>query len=79
MAGMGINDFSSASQWAHLAKEACQKQQQQQQQQRQLQQGHPQVNDRGGRVASTEKQEKLPRHSGQGWGVAGSLRNLITW
>ncbi|KAF5841271.1 ABC1/COQ8 ser/thr kinase [Dunaliella salina] len=74
--GMGINDFSSADQWAPLAKEACRGHQQQQQQQQQ--QSRPKK--LASRFASMGSPEMgAATEGGRGWGVTGSLRNLITW
>uniref|UniRef100_A0A7S3QWD3 Uncharacterized protein n=1 Tax=Dunaliella tertiolecta TaxID=3047 RepID=A0A7S3QWD3_DUNTE len=78
--GMGINDFSSASQWAPLAKEACRGHQQHQQQQQQQQQLQSRPKKLASRFASMGSQEmQAATEGGRGWGVAGSLRNLITW
>jgi hypothetical protein len=63
---MGIDDFSSASQWEPLAKEAHRQRQEL---------------DKGGRKKKKKRgvQRQAGEEEGRGWGVVGSLRHLITW
>lgn len=64
---MGVDDFSSASQWAPLARDA----------QKRKQELSKEGSQR--RKKKDRRQRQGGDSTGNGWGVVGSLRRLVSW